>query len=326
MRRRDFITLVGGTAAWPFGVRAQQHMPVIGFLAVGTEADSIIAGPLRQGLRESGYVEGHNVRIEYRYTDGRNERLPELAAELVRLPATVIFAGTGGVTARAAKAATSTIPIVFANGENPVKTGLVASLNRPGGNITGVTFFTIELGPKRIDIIRELAPGARAIGILANPKSTNVESEASVASVQSAILSGGQDVVVVHAASPNDVVVAFDRLVAEKVGAVQLISDPMFTTQRNQIAALAARHRIPAIYPLREFAAAGGLVSYGASGPEAWRKAGNYVAQILKGAKPADLPVLQPTRFELVINIQVAKAMGLAVPATLLARADEVIE
>jgi putative ABC transport system substrate-binding protein len=202
----------------------------------------------------------------------------------------------------------------------------VSSLNRPGGNITGVTFFTIELGPKRVDIIRELASGARVIGILANPKSTNVESEASVAAVQNAIRSGGQEVVVVHAASPNDFVAAFDRLVAEKVDAVQLISDPMFTSQCNQIAALAARHRIPAIYPLREYAAAGGLVSYGASAPEAWRKAGNYVAQILKGAKPADLPVLQPTRFELVINMQVAKAMGLTVPPPLQATADEVIE
>src|ERR1700704_4937439 len=172
MRRRKFIVGLGVTAVWPFAARAQQQMPVVGFLAVGTEASaSIIAGALRQGLRESGYVENHNVRIEYRYTNGRNERLPELAAELVRLPATVIFAGTGGVTARAAKAATSTIPIVFANGENPVKTGLVSSLNRPGGNITGVTFFTIELGPKRLDIIRELVPGSRVIGILANPKS-----------------------------------------------------------------------------------------------------------------------------------------------------------
>jgi putative ABC transport system substrate-binding protein len=329
MIRREFITLLGGAAAaWPFAARAQQKaMPVIGFLwssAAGPVAYAVTA--FRQGLKEAGYVEGQNVAIEFRYADSQIDRLPALAADLVRRQVSVIFAGGGGVTARVAKAATSTIPIVFVNGEDPVKVGLVPSLARPGGNLTGVSFFTIELGPKRLELLRELVPGAKAIALLVNPSSANADSEAGAAAVQAVIRAGGQQAMILHTASETDFSPAFARLVKQQADALLIISDPLFTVRRDQIVALAARHGVPTMYPLREYVTSGGLVSYGASNVDAWRQGGVYVGQVLKGAKPADLPVRQPTKFQLVINLNTAKALGLDVPATLLAIADEVIE
>jgi putative ABC transport system substrate-binding protein len=314
--------------AWPLAARAQQKaMPVIGFLwssAAGPVAYAVTA--FRQGLKEAGYVEGQNVAIEFRYADSQIDRLPALAADLVRRQVSVIFAGGGGVTARVAKAATSTIPIVFVNGEDPVKVGLVPSLARPGGNLTGVSFFTIELGPKRLELLRELVPGAKAIALLVNPSSANADSEAGAAAVQAVIRAGGQQARILHTASETDFSPAFARLVKQQADALLIISDPLFTVRRDQIVALAARHGVPTMYPLREYVTSGGLVSYGASNVDAWRQGGVYVGQVLKGAKPADLPVRQPTKFQLVINLNTAKALGLDVPATLLAIADEVIE
>jgi putative ABC transport system substrate-binding protein len=329
MIRREFITLLGGAAAaWPLAARAQQKaMPVIGFLwssAAGPVAYAVTA--FRQGLKEAGYVEGQNVAIEFRYADSQIDRLPALAADLVRRQVSVIFAGGGGVTARVAKAATSTIPIVFVNGEDPVKVGLVPSLARPGGNLTGVSFFTIELGPKRLELLRELVPGAKAIALLVNPSSANADSEAGAAAVQAVIRAGGQQAMILHTASETDFSPAFARLVKQQADALLIISDPLFTVRRDQIVALAARHGVPTMYPLREYVTSGGLVSYGASNVDAWRQGGVYVGQVLKGAKPADLPVRQPTKFQLVINLNTAKALGLDVPATLLAIADEAIE
>jgi putative ABC transport system substrate-binding protein len=300
---------------------------VIGFLwssAAGPVAYAVTA--FRQGLKEAGYVEGQNVAIEFRYADSQIDRLPALAADLVRRQVSVIFAGGGGVTARVAKAATSTIPIVFVNGEDPVKVGLVPSLARPGGNLTGVSFFTIELGPKRLELLRELVPGAKAIALLVNPSSANADSEAGAAAVQAVIRAGGQQAMILHTASETDFSPAFARLVKQQADALLIISDPLFTVRRDQIVALAARHGVPTMYPLREYVTSGGLVSYGASNVDAWRQGGVYVGQVLKGAKPADLPVRQPTKFQLVINLNTAKALGLDVPATLLAIADEVIE
>jgi putative ABC transport system substrate-binding protein len=305
----------------------QPAIPVIGFLwstAAAPVVSAVIA--FRQGLKEAGYVEGQNVAIEFRYADSQIDRLPALAADLVRRQVSVIFAGGGGVTARTAKAATSTIPIVFVNGEDPVKVGLVPSLSRPGGNLTGVSFFTIELGPKRLELLRELVPSAKIIALLVNPSSANADNEAGAAAVQAVIRAGGQQSMVLHAASEADFGPAFARLMAQGAGALVVISDPLFTVRRDQIVALAALNGIPTIYPLREYVASGGLVSYGASAVDAWRQGGVYVGQILKGAKPADLPVMQSTKFELVINLKTAKALGLDIPPTLLARADEVIE
>jgi len=330
MRRREFITLVGGAAAtWPAVTRAQQPaMPVIGFLdsrTPGILADLLLRA-FRQGLKETGYVEGQNVAIEFRYADSQIDRLPALAADLIRRQVSVIFAGGGGVTARVAKAATSTIPIVFVNGEDPVKVGLVPSLSRPGGNLTGVSFFTIELGPKRLELLRELVPGAKTVALLVNPRSANADSEAGAAALQTVIRAGGQQPMVLHAAGEADIGPAFARLVEQRAGVLLIVSDPLFTGQRDQIVALAARYGVPTMYPVQEYVTSGGLVSYGASSFDAWRQGGVYVGEVLKGAKPADLPVRQPTKFQLVINLKTAKALGLDVPPTLLARANEVIE
>jgi putative tryptophan/tyrosine transport system substrate-binding protein len=328
VKRRKFISMVGGAAAWPLAVRAQQPaMPVIGFLSSNSTAgaaDSVTA--LRAGLKETGFVEGQNVAVEYRFADSQVDRLPALAADLVRRQVSVIFAVGGGVTAQAAKAATSIIPIVFAHGEDPVRIGLVPSLSRLSGNLTGVTFFTVELAPKRLELLRELVPGARTIALLVNPSSTNADNLASLAAVEALVRAGKQQPLVLQVARPDDLVPAFARLVEQRADGLLIISDTMFGTYRNQITALAARHTVPAIYMERAFVTAGGLISYGASRYEAWRKAGNYVGEILKGAKPADLPVLQPTRFELVINMGAAKALGLTVPLTLQVAADEVLE
>jgi putative ABC transport system substrate-binding protein len=326
MRRRDFIALAGSAAAaWPLAARAQQPMPVIGFLgsaSAAPNADSVAA--FRQGLGEGGYVEGRNVVIEYRWAENLYDRLPALAAELVRRPVAVIVASGGPVAAQAAKAATSTIPIVFTASSDPIKLGLVASLSRPGGNMTGSAMLTAELDAKRLELLRELVPTARVIGALVNPGRTDAEAQSRDA--QEAGRALGLQVIILSASSERNIDTAFASLAGQGIGALLVGADPFFHSRRVQLVALAARHAVPAMYMSRDFAAAGGLMSYGASIADGYRQAGIYAGQILKGAKPADLPIVQPTKFEFMINLKTAKALGLDVPPMLLARADEVIE
>ena len=326
MKRREFITLLGGAAAaWPLVARAQQRpaMPIVAYLhSASPEPYAAMVAAFQNGLAEAGYVDGQNVKIDYRWAEGQFNRLPLLAAELVaRRPAILVAAG-GNVSAAAAKVATTTVPIVFTIGADPVKSGLVASLNRPSGNLTGVTFFTIALGPKRLEMLRELQPKAGKIAVLVNPKSLNPDAK----EVQEAARALGQSVHVLDAASEEELDTAFRSLVQERDDALIVVSNPLFTSRREQIVTLANYQRIPTIYPLREYVASGGLVSYGASIKDAYHQSGVYAGRLLKGAKPADLPVMQPTKFELVINLKTAKAIGLKVPPTLLARAHEVIE
>jgi putative ABC transport system substrate-binding protein len=325
--RREFITLIGGAAAWPLAVRAQQPaMPVIGSLYGVSAAEwaSPMAG-FRRGLSEWGFDEGRNVAIEYRWAEGQFDRMPAMAADLVRRKVAVILVGGNLDGVRAAISATQTIPVVFTTASNPVTNGLVASLNRPGGNATGVTVFAAELGPKRLELLHELLPTGKKIALLVNPKVPAVM-ESDIQGAQTAAGSLGLDVIVVRAGSENEIEEAFAAAAQERASALQVGDDAFLDGRREKIAALSLRHALPTMSLTREAAAAGSLMSYGSNRLDVYRHAGIYVGRILKGEKPADLPVLQPTKFELVINLKTAKALGLEIPPTLLARADEVIE
>jgi putative tryptophan/tyrosine transport system substrate-binding protein len=325
MRRREFITLAGGAvAAWPLAVRAQQAIPVVGFLHYASpDTFAHIAEAVRRGLKEAGYVEGQNVTIEYRWADGHYDRLPALAAELVQRQVTVITAG-GNVAAQAAKAATAVIPIVFTSGADPVWSGLVESLRRPGANLTGASLVAAELAVKRLEVIRELLPHARAVAMIVNPNYPGAASE--MAEVEAAGPVIGLQIHKVTAGDVSALEKAFATISQMRVDAVTVGTDGFFITRREQIAALAARYAVPGIYPFPDFPAAGGLASYGASLADAYRQAGVYAGRILKGAKPAELPITQPIKFELIINLKTAKALGLTIPPAVLSRADEVIE
>ena len=327
MRRREFIVTLGGAAVWPLVARAQQPaMPVVGFLNAGVLADPVVADRLRafrQALGEAGYVEGRNVVIEYRWAEGRYDRLPALAAELASQHVAVIVAG--GTASLAAKNATATIPIVFNIAEDPVSLGLVASLGRPGGNATGVNFFVGELGAKQLGLLHELIPAATRIGMLVNPNSL-AETERITKDVTTAASDIGLKIEVVQASNSREIEAAFETLARNGADALLVGADPFFFSRRLEFAIQAVRHGKPALYNVREYAEAGGLMSYGTHLREAYRQMGIYTGKILKGAKPADLPVMQSSKFELVINLITARALGIEIPPMLLARADEIIE
>jgi putative ABC transport system substrate-binding protein len=325
MQRREFITFLGGAAAAPLFAHAQQPaMPVVGFLHYASpNTIAHIAEAVRRGLKEAGYIEGQNVRIEYRWADGHYDRLPALAAELVHRQVTVITAG-GNVAAQAAKAATSVIPIVFTSGADPVWSGLVASLSRPGANLTGASLVAAELAVKRLEVIRELLPNTRAVAMIVNPNYPGADSE--MAEVEAAGRAIGLQIQKVTAGDVSALETAFATINQMHADAVTVGTDGFFITRREQIAALAARYTVPGIYPFPDFPAAGGLASYGASLADAYRQAGVYTGRVLKGAKPAELPITQPVKFELIINLKTAKALGLKIPPGVLSRADEVIE
>ena len=325
MRRREFLALGSAAMAWPLAARAQQlPAPVIGFLSSGSaEARAALTAAFRRGLSETGYIEGQNIAIEFRWAEDRYDRLPALAADLVRIPVSVMAAMTLP-GALAAKAATATIPIVFFSGGDPVEEGLVPSLSRPNANVTGVSLFINRLGAKRLELMHELAPGVGAFGFLVNPDNQNAAAQ--VRDAQEAARGLGLAIYVVNATREADLPAGFAMLSKQRVRGLIVGADPFFRSSRNGLIALAAKQRIPAIYYDREYAADGGLISYGNRLDEAYHDVGVYIGKILKGTKPAELPVVQPTKFELVINLKTAKALGLAIPATLLARADEVIE
>jgi len=325
VKRREFITLLGGAAAWPFAARAQQpRMPVVGVLDGGS-AEKRFGASFLQGLAEAGYVEGQNVALEYRWAEGRYDRLPELAADLVRRQVSVIAVLTSTPASLAAKATTTTIPIVFSVGDDPVRLGLVATLARPGGNATGVNFFIAELAAKRLGLLHELAPGATRVAVLVNPTDA-IRTESNVRDIEGAARALGLQIHVFNASTVGDIDATFAAIVRERFDVLFVVPDGYFNNRRVQLATLAARHSIPAAYAQRDYAEVGGLMSYGTNLADARRQVGIYTGRVLKGEKPADLPVLQPTRFELVINVTTAKAIGLEVPLSLLARADEVIE
>ena len=327
MRRRDFISAIGSAAAvWPLAAAAQQSaVPVVGFLnGQSFQSYAHVADAFRQGLNEGGYIEGENIKIEYRWADGQPDRLPALAADLVRRQVAVIAATGGNNAALAAKAATGTIPILFTSGEDPRRHGLVESLSRPGGNITGVSWFSAELGPKRLALLHELVPGARTVALLINPHSA--EAIRQPAEMQEAARTMGLEMVVLNARTASDIDTAFGVMAKNRIGALVLAGDPFILNRRDQIVALAAHHSIPAIYGGREYPEVGGLMSYGNSLRNSYRRVGIYAARILKGAKPADLPVDRTVKFELIINLTTAKTLGLDVPMRLLMQLDQGLE
>jgi putative ABC transport system substrate-binding protein len=326
MKRREFISLLGGAAAaWPVVARAQKAIPIIGFLGAATPAayESRLT-PFRQTLKEAGFVEGENVRLEYRWANNRYENLSALAAELVRAQVAVIVAAGGAQTALAAKVATPNIPIVFQNGSDPVKIGLVTSMSRPGGNLTGITILSVETVTKRLELMRELAPSASVLGWMLNPSNPNAETI--VKDVNEASRSLARKIIFVNVASLGDFDAAFTTLTQARVGALVVSADPIFPANRDKLVELATRYAIPTMYPFREFVEAGGLASYGDNFNEVYRQVGLYTTRILKGEKPANLPVLQSSKLDFVINLKTAKALGLDFHPQLLARADEVIE
>jgi putative tryptophan/tyrosine transport system substrate-binding protein len=325
MNRRTFISLLGGVAALPVMARAQQAMPVVGILnsqTLGPYLERMAA--FHRGLKEGGYVEGENLAIEYRWAEGHDDRLPGLAADLVRRKVKLIAGLNSTAAALAAKAATTTIPLIFNIGGDPVKNRLVPGLNHPGGNVTGVSFMIDELGPKRLGLLHDLLPDASMIALLVNPNNPNAESDAK--DIQAAARSMGLTVDVFSARNEHEIDAFFATLVRQRVSAFLTVPDPLLSTRREQIVVLAAYHAIPGIYDFRAFTDAGGLISYAPNIPDMWRQAGIYVSRILKGEKPGDLPILLPTKFELVINLKTAKTLGLTIPPGVLAIADEVIE
>jgi len=328
MRRRGFITLLGGaTVAWPLAARAQQAtMPVIGLLSARSPAvDVPLIAVIRQSLNGAGFVEGRNVALDYRWADGQLDRLPGLAADFVRQQVAVIVTMGGEVSAVAAKAATATIPIVFVTGGDPIRSGLVTSLRRPGGNSTGVSMSIVDTEAKRLGLLRELRPNATTSAVLVNPANI-AQVEMQMSDIQTAANSLGQKIAILNASAIRDIDAAFARLVQMRADALLVAADPFFFNRAPQLVVLAARHAIPTLYSRREFAAAGGLMSYGSNIEESYRVLGVYTGRILKGEKPGDLPIQRPTKFELVINLSTARVLGIEVPPTLLARADEVIE
>jgi putative tryptophan/tyrosine transport system substrate-binding protein len=328
MKRREFITLLGGVAAgWPLAARAQQPtMPVIGFLgAVSLEGTAERVRAFRQGLKDAGYVEGENVAIEYRWAENQLDRLPALTSDLIRKQVAVIVAAGGTAPVIAAKAATTTIPIVFVIPEDPVQLGLVASLSRPGGNVTGVNFFFGEVVPKRLELLREFVPSMRRVAVFVNPANP-ARAESLVREAESTGRAMGLHIQTFNTGTGREINAAFATLARERPDALFVLPDPFFNDRRTQLATLAARHAVPTSFPARSYVEAGGLMSYGTNINDAFRQAGVYTARVLKGARPADLPVVQSTKFELVINAQTALMLGLTVPASLLSTADEVIE
>jgi ABC-type uncharacterized transport system substrate-binding protein len=327
MKRREFITLLGGAAAWPLAARAQQPaMPVVGYIGTGSrESDAFRLPSFHQGLNETGFVEGRNVAIEYRWAEGQNDRLPALAADLVRRQVTVIAVPASTPGALAAKAATTTIPIIFYIGLDPVGLGLVASLHHPGGNITGVTGWNVTVGPKRLELLHELVPTATVMALLVNPTSPHL-AEADSTEQQTAARTLGLKLHVLHASTERDLDAVFATLLELRAGGLVIGTDTLFNTRKEQLATLSVRHRVPTVHQYREFAVAGGVMSYGTDTSDLSRQVGIYAGRILKGEKPADMPVQQATKIELTLNLKTAKALGLAVPTSLLVRANEVIE